>query len=232
MGLPRRHPRRPRGRRLPGLRGDRLGDRAADRAARRARSARACASCGSTSTTDASTSPALVRAATHAGAAPDGACFDAVVNNADRKGGHLLPTPDGHVYGVDHGVCFSVEDKLRTVLWRWRGKPLPAEAVEVLERLADELRGDLGERCTSTSPAARCGDAARVDRAAAHRPAPRAPGTGPRSLAALLARPAARRAWRGTGAARGRPGPCGRSSLRHLVGTRGAPSSCSPACWR
>ena len=43
------------------------------------------------------------------------AVFDAVVNNADRKGGHLLPLPTGHVYGVDHGVCFSVEDKLRTV---------------------------------------------------------------------------------------------------------------------
>jgi uncharacterized repeat protein (TIGR03843 family) len=73
------------------------------------------------------------------------AVFDAVVNNADRKGGHIIPTPSGHVYGVDHGICFSVEPKLRTLLWRWAGKPLPAEAVEVLERLADELRGDLGE---------------------------------------------------------------------------------------
>src|SRR5919202_3753999 len=53
--------------------------------------------------------------------------FDAVVNNADRKGGHLLPTPDGHVYGVDHGVCFSTDDKMRTLLWRWRGKRLTDE---------------------------------------------------------------------------------------------------------
>jgi uncharacterized repeat protein (TIGR03843 family) len=73
------------------------------------------------------------------------AVFDAVVNNADRKGGHIIPTPSGHVYGVDHGICFSVEPKLRTLLWRWAGKPLPTEAIEVLERLADELRGDLGE---------------------------------------------------------------------------------------
>ena len=73
------------------------------------------------------------------------AVFDAVVNNADRKGGHLLPTPDGRVYGVDHGVCFSSEDKLRTLLWRWAGQRLTAEAVEVLERLADDLLGDLGE---------------------------------------------------------------------------------------
>jgi hypothetical protein len=70
--------------------------------------------------------------------------FDAVINNADRKGGHLLPTPAGHVYGVDHGVCFSVEDKLRTLLWRWRGKQLPGEAVAVLEQLLQGLSGELG----------------------------------------------------------------------------------------
>jgi uncharacterized repeat protein (TIGR03843 family) len=70
-----------------------------------------------------------------------------VVNNADRKGGHLLPLPDGHVYGVDHGVCFAVEDKLRTVLWQWRGKTLPREAVNVLVRLEREIeRGGLGRR--------------------------------------------------------------------------------------
>jgi hypothetical protein len=74
------------------------------------------------------------------------AVFDAVVNNADRKGGHIIPMPDGHVYGVDHGICFSVDPKLRTLLWRWAGRPLTAEAVAVLEGLADDLRGDLGEQ--------------------------------------------------------------------------------------
>lgn len=74
------------------------------------------------------------------------AVFDAVVNNADRKGGHILPISGGHVYGVDHGVCFSVDPKLRTLLWRWAGQRLTAEAVEVLERLADGLLGDLGEQ--------------------------------------------------------------------------------------
>ncbi|WP_214110021.1 SCO1664 family protein [Acrocarpospora catenulata] len=75
------------------------------------------------------------------------AVFDAVVNNADRKGGHLLPLPDGHVYGVDHGVCFSEEGKLRTVLWQWRGKALPREAVAVLVALEREIeRGRLGRR--------------------------------------------------------------------------------------
>ncbi|MFF4776216.1 SCO1664 family protein [Microtetraspora fusca] len=75
------------------------------------------------------------------------AVFDAVVNNADRKGGHLLPLADGHIYGVDHGVCFSVEDKLRTVLWQWRGKPLSREAVSVLVHLEREIdKGRLGRR--------------------------------------------------------------------------------------
>lgn len=73
--------------------------------------------------------------------------FDAVVNNADRKGGHLLPLADGHVYGVDHGVSFSAEDKLRTVLWQWRGKPLPRDAMNVLARLQRDLeQGLLGRR--------------------------------------------------------------------------------------
>lgn len=71
------------------------------------------------------------------------AVFDAVVNNADRKGGHLLPRPDGRVQGVDHGVCFSAEDKLRTLLWQWRGQPLPVEALEMLRRLRSELDGPL-----------------------------------------------------------------------------------------
>ena len=72
------------------------------------------------------------------------AVFDAVVNNADRKGGHLVSNVDGHLYGVDHGVCFHVEDKLRTVLWGWAGSPLPADAVDVLGALRADLGGRLG----------------------------------------------------------------------------------------
>ncbi|MFJ2094414.1 SCO1664 family protein [Streptomyces sp. NPDC087901] len=67
------------------------------------------------------------------------AVLDAVINNGDRKGGHLLPAPDGRLYGIDHGVTFNADDKLRTLLWGWAGEPLPAEAVEVLDRLAAEL---------------------------------------------------------------------------------------------
>lgn len=70
--------------------------------------------------------------------------LDAVVNNADRKGGHLIPMLDGHVYGVDHGICFSTEPKLRTLLWRWAGRALTEEAIEVLGALSTDLNGELG----------------------------------------------------------------------------------------
>ncbi|MFI6723930.1 SCO1664 family protein [Streptomyces sp. R-74717] len=67
------------------------------------------------------------------------AILDAVINNGDRKGGHLLPAPDGRLYGIDHGVTFNTDDKLRTLLWGWAGEPLTAEAVEVVDRLGAEL---------------------------------------------------------------------------------------------
>ena len=77
------------------------------------------------------------------------AVFDAVVNNTDRKGGHLLPVEGGHIYGVDHGVCFSPDPKLRTILWGWRGRRFDADELAVLQLLADDLEGtladDLGE---------------------------------------------------------------------------------------
>ncbi|MFF5898587.1 SCO1664 family protein [Streptomyces argenteolus] len=67
------------------------------------------------------------------------AVLDAVINNGDRKGGHLLPAPGGRLYGIDHGVTFNADDKLRTLLWGWAGEPLTPEAVAVLDRLAADL---------------------------------------------------------------------------------------------
>jgi uncharacterized repeat protein (TIGR03843 family) len=72
------------------------------------------------------------------------AVLDTVLNNADRKGGHVLPTSWGAVYGVDHGVTFNVEPKLRTVLWGWAGEPVRDEERAVLTRLGEDLDGDLG----------------------------------------------------------------------------------------
>ncbi|WP_205472284.1 SCO1664 family protein [Nocardioides sp. SYSU D00038] len=73
------------------------------------------------------------------------AVFDVLANNADRKGGHVLPMADGHRYGVDHGLTFHAEHKLRTVLWGWLGEPLPAEDLEVVERVRTLARGPLGD---------------------------------------------------------------------------------------
>ncbi|MEV6029345.1 SCO1664 family protein [Streptomyces sp. NPDC052036] len=67
------------------------------------------------------------------------AVLDAVINNADRKGGHLLPGDEGRLYGIDHGVTFNTENKLRTLLWGWAGEPLTGEAVEVLKGLKESL---------------------------------------------------------------------------------------------
>lgn len=67
------------------------------------------------------------------------AVLDAVINNGDRKGGHLLPTADGRLYAIDHGVTFNVDDKLRTLLWGWAGEPLTAEATDTLASIATAL---------------------------------------------------------------------------------------------
>jgi uncharacterized repeat protein (TIGR03843 family) len=77
--------------------------------------------------------PALARIAT----------FDAVINNGDRKGGHIFAVAGGPVCGVDHGVAFSVEGKLRTVLWGWAGTPLPEPHRNALTELSRALEGDL-----------------------------------------------------------------------------------------
>jgi uncharacterized repeat protein (TIGR03843 family) len=76
------------------------------------------------------------------------AVLDAVINNADRKGGHLLPADEGRLYGIDHGVTFNAENKLRTLLWGWAGEPLTPEAIEVLQALREALEagGGLAEK--------------------------------------------------------------------------------------
>jgi uncharacterized repeat protein (TIGR03843 family) len=67
------------------------------------------------------------------------AMFDVAVNNADRKAGHCLLGDDGEVWMIDHGVCFAVEPKLRTVIWTFVDEPLPVDAVIDLERARGEL---------------------------------------------------------------------------------------------
>ncbi|MFZ0160139.1 MAG: SCO1664 family protein [Kineosporiaceae bacterium] len=77
------------------------------------------------------------------------AMFDIVIDNADRKGGHVLREADGTLRGVDHGLTFNVDEKLRTVLWGWGGRRLDTEEQATLARLDtlldDALGADLAE---------------------------------------------------------------------------------------
>ena len=73
------------------------------------------------------------------------AVFDVLVNNADRKGAHILAMPGGHRHGVDHGLTFHVQDKLRTVLWGWLGEALSEEERDGVARVLDGLDGELGQ---------------------------------------------------------------------------------------
>ncbi|SCK53969.1 SCO1664 family protein [Streptomyces sp. WMMB 322] len=83
------------------------------------------------------------------------AVIDAVINNGDRKGGHLLTLPTGALYAIDHGVSFHVDDKLRTLLWGWAGEELTSEATAALRALATAvaesapLAGRLSELITA-----------------------------------------------------------------------------------
>jgi uncharacterized repeat protein (TIGR03843 family) len=72
------------------------------------------------------------------------AVFDIVVNNADRKGDHILAMIDGHRYGVDHGLTFHAEHKLRTVLWGWVDEDLSDDELAGIDRVSESLSGDLG----------------------------------------------------------------------------------------
>lgn len=72
------------------------------------------------------------------------AIFDVLANNADRKGGHVLEMPGGHRYGIDHGICFHAEPKLRTVLWGWAGEALSEDELAVVRAVRQGLEAELG----------------------------------------------------------------------------------------
>ncbi|CVM08278.1 Phosphatidylinositol 3-and 4-kinase [Streptococcus pneumoniae] len=73
------------------------------------------------------------------------AVFDVIVNDADRKGAHILAMPSGHRHGVDHGLTFHVDNKLRTVMCGWLGETLSEEERDGVARVLDGLDGELGQ---------------------------------------------------------------------------------------
>jgi uncharacterized repeat protein (TIGR03843 family) len=81
--------------------------------------------------------------------------FDLIVNNADRKGSHVLRGPDERLWLIDHGVCFHVEDKLRTVIWDFVGEPLPEDLCADVTRFAFNLKpvgGQLSDAAACLTP--------------------------------------------------------------------------------
>lgn len=65
--------------------------------------------------------------------------FDLVVNNADRKGGHVLIDDDNHLWSIDHGICFHTDYKLRSVIWDFAGQPIPASLIQDLRHLQEQV---------------------------------------------------------------------------------------------
>jgi hypothetical protein len=68
------------------------------------------------------------------------ALFDLVINNADRKGSHIILGEDKHIWLIDQGLCFHALPKLRTVIWDFAGQPIPAALIEDLQKLPEQLQ--------------------------------------------------------------------------------------------
>jgi uncharacterized repeat protein (TIGR03843 family) len=94
------------------------------------------------------------------------ALFDLLANNADRKSGHCLLTDDGHIWGIDHGVCFHDEPKLRTVIWDFAGQPIDGAMLEDVARVAaaPPVLDDLLSAREVAAFARRAGAVARLER--------------------------------------------------------------------
>ena len=82
------------------------------------------------------------------------ALFDYVANNSDRKSGHVLRGADGHIWGIDHGLCFSAAFKLRTVIWDFAGDPIPEALLDDISPLATTVPADLAELLNDAEVAA------------------------------------------------------------------------------
>ncbi len=72
------------------------------------------------------------------------ALFDLIANNTDRKAGHCLRGEDGHIWGIDHGLTFHADPKLRTVIWDFGGTPIPKPLLRDMRRIARELEQQAG----------------------------------------------------------------------------------------
>ena len=74
------------------------------------------------------------------------ALFDWLTNNADRKGGHCLLDAQGRIWGIDQGLTFHADDKLRTVIWDFQDTPVPDDLLDDVRRFGERLLTDAGLR--------------------------------------------------------------------------------------
>jgi uncharacterized repeat protein (TIGR03843 family) len=99
------------------------------------------------------------------------AVFDFVANNADRKGGHCLLDEDGRIWGIDHGLCFHEQYKLRTVIWDWADEAIDPALLREVEEAGLQLAAatdDAGPLLELLSPAERSAMLDRIDRLLSH----------------------------------------------------------------
>ena len=107
------------------------------------------------------------------------ALFDLIINNADRKAGHVFLDPQDQLWLIDHGVCFHEEYKLRTVIWDFVGEPFPADLLEDLERFRSRLHEDAGLKEAFAALLSRSEVHALLQRVDAALDAPHFPAPGP-----------------------------------------------------
>ncbi|WP_258062011.1 hypothetical protein [Arthrobacter sp. ZGTC412] len=80
--------------------------------------------------------------------------FDFITNNTDCKSGHVLRGHDGRVWGIDHGLCFAADFKLRTVIWDFAGEPIPVSLLQDITALAEAVPSDVAELLDAAEVAA------------------------------------------------------------------------------
>lgn len=114
----------------------------------------------------------------HQGALMQIAVFDIIANNADRKAGHVFIDQNDVVWGIDHGLCFHEEPKLRTVLWDYIGEAVPESDLQAATKLLESLRGGLAEElCSVLEPGELDGVSKRAEWVLTHKIFP-SPGPG------------------------------------------------------
>ena len=88
------------------------------------------------------------------------AFFDLLANNTDRKSGHVLIDGDDSLWGIDHGLCFSADTKIRTVIWEFGGTDIPPHLLAIAQEIVDAVPHEVAELLADDEVEALCERAA------------------------------------------------------------------------